>query len=711
MSASAGLLGVDQLSVAYSGDSGSVRVLEDVSIHVDVAEIVGIVGESGCGKSTLSAALLGLMPPNGDVTHGRVMLAGRDLVQLQAEEMRRVRGREAAMIFQDPMTSLNPTFTVGAQMIEAQRSHTRRRGASKRELLRRAVAALEEVGIPDADRRIHDYPHQFSGGQRQRIMIALALMLHPSLLIADEPTSALDATLEAQILELLYRLREDHGTAILLISHDLGVVAQVCDRVIVMYAGRVVEHGRASDLFSQPRHPYTQALLAAIPSASQRGGQLRPIPGRVPSFSSPPAGCRFADRCLLAHPVCEAKEPDLYEGVRCYVYDPVMGQEWRSLREPTANTWRNAGGEMDAAARPRAGKVVDVVDQTRERGLVIVDDLRTHFAIRGSAGRLISREKPVIRAVDGVDLTIHRGEIVGLVGESGSGKTTLGETILRLTPATSGSVSFDGTPVEGMQRDELRAMRRRAQLIFQEPHASLSPRQRVGAIITEPYAINDPSSNERLSAIELLEMVGLPAELRDRYPNHLSGGQARRVGIARALATKPEFVVADEPTSGLDVSAAAATLNLMQDLRQTLGLTYLIITHNINLLGYIADRIAVMYLGKLVETGSAEDVMTAPLHPYTRGLMSLALGVEGAGTRRRLLVPGEIPSPSNVPSGCSFHPRCPFAQPRCKEETPPPYSAPGARTVACHYWREIEDASLPNRFATEALSAGTREAS
>ena len=598
------LLRVEGLEVSYAVEDARLRALRDVSLDVAPGEIVGIVGESGCGKSTLSSAVLRLLAGNAEVDGGRVLFEGRDLLALSEDEMRDMRGRSLAMIFQDPMTTLNPTFTVGQQLVDAQRAH---RSGSRAAQRRRAIEALAEVGLPDAAERIVDYPHQFSGGQRQRIMIATALLLEPALLIADEPTSALDVTLEAKILELLRRLRRDHGTAILFISHDLGVVARLCDRMMVMYAGRVVEEGPVDAVFADPLHPYTRALLAAMPSSRARGGRLATIPGRVPSLASPPAGCAFADRCRYAEPEFREREPALVDigghRVRCHRYD---SESWHALPRLVAEEAAERGGHEAAA---------DLDDV-----LVEVRDLRVHYS--GRAAKLLRRSRGAVRAVDGVSLAVRRGEIVGLVGESGSGKTTLGETIVRLLPPTGGEVRFDGRDITAVRGRELRRFRERAQMIFQDPYSSLSPRRRVSALITEPYAINDVPPAERRDVDELLEMVGLPSELAGKYPNQLSGGQARRVGIARALALEPEFLVADEPTAGLDVSAAAAILNLMKDLRERLGLTYVVITHNLELVSFLADRIAVMYLGRVVEVGPTERIFAAASHPYTRTLLA-----------------------------------------------------------------------------------------
>jgi peptide/nickel transport system ATP-binding protein len=674
------LLEVQGLEVVYHTQKGRLKALHEVSFDLCPGEIVGIVGESGCGKSTVGSALLRLLPPNGEITAGRLLFNGRDLVSLSPEALRQLRGRDLAMIFQDPMTSLNPVFTIGSQILDVQRAH-RDKPAGSNELLLQAVDSLNQVGIPDAPERIKNFPHQFSGGMRQRIMIAMALTSEPALLIADESTSALDVTLEAQILELLKELRQVHQTSILFISHDLGVIAQLCDRVIVMYAGRIVEQGSVLSIFEQPQHPYTQALLASVPSRRYHGKRLATIPGLVPSLSALPPGCKFAERCPQAQAICHQTEPRYLRlenrHVRCHIYDPTSGYE--SLPEHR----RFSSGET--------GPTLPVSNGHGEV-LVKLDNVSTYFYDHlNVVGQLLRRPRSAVRAVDGVSLDIRRGEVIGLVGESGSGKTTLGKTILQLTPATQGQITFAGQDMTHLSGALLRRLRRRMQMIFQDPYSSLSPRLRVSYLLAEPYQIHHTPPAEQYTISQLLAMVGLSEEQATKYPHELSGGQARRIGIARALALHPEFLVADEPTSGLDVSVAASILNLMKDLAQKLGLTYLIITHNLNVVGYISDRVAVMYLGKVVEVGPAAQLFEAPAHPYTLALLSAISEPDPRQqqARRRLLLAGEIPSPKNPPPGCRFHTRCPFAEARCKTETPLMEEIEPGRQVACHFWPRI----------------------
>jgi peptide/nickel transport system ATP-binding protein len=679
----ADLLVVKDLEVKYRTQAGVLTALRNIGFSIEPGEVLGVVGESGCGKSTIAGAVMQLLPLNGWISRGQVFFKGRNLVQMNPEELRQLRGSEISMVFQDAMTSLNPVFNIETQMMDILIAH--HPGAKRDELKTRALAMLKRVGIPDGAQRIKDFPHQFSGGMRQRIMIAMAIMENPSLLIADEPTSSLDVTLEAQILELLRGLRDEFGTAILYISHDLGVIAQLCDRVIVMYAGNIVERGDARRLFIQPQHPYTRALLNAHPSQKRKLNRLLSIPGRVPSLKDLPVGCKFADRCNFAQPLCYQTEPGyltMDDGhlVLCHhlvgeqvatSYAPVVPEE----TTPDLLTRVDQGGEF----------------------LVQTNNLQTHFKDRvGVLGQLIGRKGGNLRAVNGVDLDIRRGETVGLVGESGSGKTTLGKTLLRLITSTEGRILFEGKDITRLNESQVRPMRARMQMIFQDPFSSLSPRMKVADLLMEPFRIQKISADSEKKVPELLEMVGLATEQADKYAHQLSGGQARRVGIARALALNPEFLVADEPTSGLDVSVAASLLNLMKDLREKLGLTYLIITHNLNVIGFIADRVGVMYLGRLVELGPTDEIFEHPAHPYTEALLMAISDPDPSQKEKRekrLLIIGEIPSPRHPPSGCPFHPRCRYMDERCSREVPGAVSINAGHQAICFYPERVGTSS------------------
>ena len=681
------LLQVENLKVKYHTRDGILTAIRDVSFQVNSGEIVGVVGESGCGKSTIAATVMRLLPPNGEIAGGRMLFQGRDLCALDEESMRKLRGKEISMIFQDPMTSLNPFFSVETQMMDALRAHRVAEGQT--ELRRLAIEMLGHVGIPDPEIRIKGYPHQFSGGMRQRIMIAIALMSHPALLVADEPTSALDVTLEAQIVDLIRGLRDELGTAVLYITHDLGVVAQLCDRVIVMYAGNIIEAGDVYSTFAHPQHPYTQALLRSHPARSSRRSRLVTIPGRVPSLRDLPPGCKFAPRCHRAEEICRTTEPPTVQLATQTVLCHSCRGELELQFEPEI--------EFPSEAIPPAlSRQAPAADNAP---VVEIRELQTHFVDDVGLFGEIFRVKPGrVRAVDGVSISIMRGETWALVGESGSGKTTLGRTILRLGDPTGGEIVVDGQTITRTRQGALRPMRARMQMIFQDPYSSLSPRMKVSDILIEPFRIHKILvASARQKVDELLAMVGLASEQADKYPHQLSGGQARRVGIARALALGPDLLVADEPTAGLDVSVAAGVLNLLKDLGEQLNLTLLIITHNLNIIGFIADKVAVMYLGKVVEVGTTDDIFTRPRHPYTEALIS-AIALPDPTLRegrQRIILPGEIPSPRNPPPGCPFHPRCRYAEERCAREMPPPKTLEaGDHLAACHFPERVGGTSM-----------------
>jgi peptide/nickel transport system ATP-binding protein len=686
------ILRVENLQIGYRTRYGTLPAIRNVSFEVKRGEIVGIVGESGCGKSTVAASVLRLLPPNGQITGGHIWFKGMDITSATEDQMREFRGLESSMIFQDPMTSLNPVFSIESQMVDALEAHNKHLG--RNEIHQRTIHMLERVGIPDAAERIKGYPHEYSGGMRQRVMIAIALLANPSFMIADEPTSALDVTLEAQILDLIRGLREEFGTGILYISHDLGIMAQLCDRIIIMYAGNIVESGDVYEIFDNPKHPYTQALLNSHPSRKFNREHLTTIPGQVPSLRELPQGCKFAPRCQVAESICHNTEPLFVQAgerkVLCHIYDPRYSQHWIGSPTNKPSTGMVPGNELKPA------NIAHQVTQPDEGGfLLTIRGLQVHFQDRiGLLGHTIGQKRGVVRAVDGVDLEIRRGETLGLVGESGSGKTTLGRTILRLENQTSGQTILLGEDISHIPEAKMRPLRARMQMIFQDPCSSLSPRMKVSAILTEPFRIHKIPINYSAKVMELLSMVGLSTEQADKYPHELSGGQARRVGIARALALNPEFLVADEPTAGLDVSVAASILNLLKYLREQLNLTYMIITHNLNVISFIANRVGVMYLGRLVELGATRDIFNHPKHPYTEALIS-AISVPDPRLRefqnQRIILKGEIPSPKNPPSGCHFHPRCRYAEEKCLREVPILELKDGSdHWVACHFPEKVE---------------------
>ncbi len=647
---------------------GEVRAVDGVDLTIDAGETVGLVGESGSGKTMTGLSIMGLLPPGGRIVGGSVLFDGRELTTASRAVMRSVRGAEIGMIFQDPMTSLDPTMTVGRQVAETWRLH---RHGSGEEARRAALEALDMVGIPRPGERYGSFPHQLSGGLRQRVMVAMALVCRPKLVIADEPTTALDVTIQAQILDVLADLKAQLGMAVLLVTHDMGVVANHADRVAVMYAGQVVESGSTAALFGATRHRYSEALLASIPRLTQdRGQRLRSIPGLPPDLSRPLEGCRFAPRCAHSDDRCRSSAP---------VWDESAGHGaacWHPAGERGDGPVAAGVGGRDAA---RGGEV-----------LVACRDLvRTY-----TAGSVLGRGVQHVQAVSGVSLELMAGETFGLVGESGCGKTTLGHMIVGLERPTSGCVEYGGVDVHGGDRRARRAARRDLQLMFQDPYSSLDPRMKVRSIIAEPLLVQHVGSRAEQSArvLELLEQVGLPATAADRYPHEFSGGQRQRIGLARALALRPKLIVADEPVSALDVSIRSQILNMMRELQVTHGLTYLVISHDLSVVRYMADRIGVMYLGKLVEIGPAEEVYASPAHPYTSGLIAAIPAPEPrpaapSGPR----VTGELPSASAPPSGCRYRTRCPLAAEVCATDEPPlvPVGG-GSRSVACHFPLHVE---------------------
>ncbi|MEW6466717.1 MAG: dipeptide ABC transporter ATP-binding protein [Pseudomonadota bacterium] len=606
------MLTVDQLSTEIDADAGVVRAVDDLSFSLRPGETFALVGESGCGKSMTALSLLRLLPDSGRVSAGAVRLGDTDLVQLPEARMRDFRGRRISVIFQEPSTSLNPIATVGRQIIEVIERHTTLRGAAARA---RAVQWLERVGIPEPQRRIDTYPFQMSGGQKQRVMIAIALAAEPEIVIADEPTTALDVTIQAQILDLLKSLQQSQKLAILLITHDLAVVRQMAHRVGMMYAGQLVEVADAAEFFQRPLHPYAASLFRALPDAARRGQPLASIPGSVPALNQSFHRCRFSNRCSHVMPVCEQAPPALDEvlpghQVRCFLYEGGQGAAPDVRATPSTEDAAPA-----APAAPGAGR--EVVLELR--------DYHVWFPIRSG---LLQRTVGHVRAVDGVSLQVRAGETLALVGESGSGKTTVGKGLLQLLRKSAvirGQALLDGQPLDQIQGDALRTARRHLQVVFQDPFASLNPRLRVNEILEEGIAalrpdIDAAQRTRRISA--LLDRVGLPSSALGRYPHEFSGGQRQRLAIARALAVEPRIIVADEPTSALDVSVQAQILNLFKELQRELGVAYLFITHNFGVVEYLADHIAVMRAGKLVEAGPAEDILRHPSDPYTQGLLA-----------------------------------------------------------------------------------------
>jgi len=706
------VLEIKDLSTHIQQTKTVVQAVGNVDMKLDPGETLGLVGESGCGKSMTGLSIMGLLPPGGSIVGGSIKLEGRELVGLPDHDLRKIRGNEIAMVFQDPLTSLDPTKQIGSQVAEPVRLH---RGASKKEALDRAAEVLDLVGLPRPRERLADYPHQLSGGLRQRVMIAMALSCEPKVLIADEPTTALDVTIQAQILDLLDDLKSRLGMAMLLITHDMGVIAGHADRVNVMYAGRLVETTETEQLFQHMHHPYTQALLASIPLLTQdRTRKLLNIPGIPPDLGHPPAGCRFAARCSRATDQCRADEPPLIgesAGHLFACWHPVDGplppeavDAVARASQAAAQAARAARGAEAAAdpavaaelvmsadpvviAQPAAG-VADRSAPASQNGqtLLEVKGLVKEFPVTSG---ILQRAIGFVHAVSDVSFSVGESETFGLVGESGCGKTTIGRMIVALEQPTAGEVTLRGENVAGLSGADLRKRRRDLQLMFQDPYSSLDPRMRVGAIIREPLTIQRIGSRQEQQnrVFELLSEVGLPRNAVERFPHEFSGGQRQRIGLARALTLNPQVIVADEPVSALDVSIRAQVLNLMKRLQDTHGLTYVVISHDLAVVKYMADRIGVMYLGKLVEMGTSDDIYQRHAHPYTAGLIATIPVPDPVIARQRkgVGISGELPSPINPPSGCRFRTRCPYAQELCAQEEPPLRSFGPGHIAACHF--------------------------
>ena len=647
------ILEIDDLHVHFETHAGTVRAVEGVTYAVRPGEIVAIVGESGSGKSVSALAVMRLLPPaTSRIRKGRILFQGRDLLGLDDEAMRQIRGRDIAMIFQEPMTSLNPVLSIGLQLMEPLFVHL---NMSAAEAKARAIELLTLVGITDPSSRLEQYPHQLSGGMRQRVMIAIGLACNPKLLIADEPTTALDVTIQAQILELMKDLSRRLGIAVIVITHNLGIVARYADRVNVMYAARIVESGPAEAVFGAPTHPYARGLLGAVPRLDRpRTMKLQTIEGAPPNLLNPPEGCRFRPRCRFAIDACAVAPPHVEiapdHGVACH--------RWREIAAIDIEAEALSAGSKAEAAPSTAAPIVDI------RGV------SKHFKVGGG----LLRASKVVRAVNDISLSVSAGETLGIVGESGCGKSTLGRVVLRLDEPTAGEIFFEGVDLAQLGRDDMIDVRKKMQVIFQDPYSSLNPRMTVGQIIAEPMRVHGitPKAECPARVAELLTLVGLFPYMALRYPHELSGGQRQRVGIARALAVNPRVIVCDEAVSALDVSIQGQVINLLESLQEKLGLTYIFIAHDLAVVRHISSRVAVMYLGRVVELASADDLFRDPKHPYTRALLEAAPVPDPVveKSRPRAIIRGELPSPLRPPSGCVFHPRCAIARPSCKIDVP-----------------------------------------
>jgi peptide/nickel transport system ATP-binding protein len=665
------LLEVENLEIAVATRGGHRPIVRGISFSLEAGEVLGVVGESGSGKSMTALAIPALLPPTAKVTGGKIRFRGADLTRKSERQLSEIRGLEIGMIFQNPMTSLNPLMRIGKQVAEPLLLHGK---ADRNAAHDRVLEIFRMVSIPDPEARSRAYPNEFSGGMLQRAMIATALVNAPRLIIADEPTTALDVTVQAQVLDMLGRLNREAGSAMIFISHDLAVVSRICDRVAVMYAGRIVESGRVADILQRPRHPYSRALISAMPSSDIAPGQrLKAIGGEPPDFGALPAGCPFHPRCPLASARCRTEDPPL-----------VAEADGRAVA-----CW-HAGEAVPAVSVASHVMPAPEGDAARsEAPFLQIRDIVRHFR---QPGGLPFGPKRVVHALDGVSLTMARGDTLGIAGETGCGKSTLARCVLRLIDVESGSIAFKGQDITRTSGKALRALRRNIQPIFQNPYAALNPRSTVEDIVAEPLRAHDVARAEVDGRIdEALDMVGLSPRYRKRLPHEFSGGQRQRISIARAIALRPDLVVADEPIASLDVSIQAQIINLFTDLRRSLALTMLFISHDLRVIRHFCSHVAVMFLGQVVEHGPVEEVCGRPRHPYTAALLSAVPELDAAalsGPSMPASAPvlkGDPPSPLAPPAGCRFHTRCPRARERCALEVPPLTRAGQDHTFACFY--------------------------
>lgn len=686
LKASNHLLEVRDLHVTFPQPGGAVTAVRGVNYHVDKGEFLGIVGESGSGKSVSSLAVMGLLPSSAKVS-GDILFEGKSLLGRSDKELSKLRGDGISIIFQDPLSALTPVYTIGTQIAEALQLHDSK--LSKLAANTRAVELLKIVGIPNPERRAQAFPHEFSGGMRQRAMIAIAIANNPRLIIADEPTTALDVTIQAQILEVLQKAKDLTGAAVVLITHDLGVVAGNADRLAVMYAGRIVETGTVDQVFQAPSMPYTIGLLRSMPNLATAGHtRLVPLEGRPPQLSNLAPGCPFAPRCPVAIDACRTTEPPL----TMINNEPLNASACLRIKEI-------ASGELNRSTLypvPEPVAAAQRADVAPEN-VMAVSGLKRHFPL--SKGSIFKHTIGTVRAVDGVSFHIRAGQTLGLVGESGCGKSTTIMEILELAKPQAGQVEINGQNVASLSAKDRRALRKDIQVVFQDPMASLDPRLPVQDIVGEPLTVHGIGAKERLKKVaDVLELVGLDPSMASRYPHEFSGGQRQRIGIARALVTDPKIVVLDEPVSALDVSIQAGVINLLQDLQEKLGLSYLFVAHDLAVVRQIADDVAVMYLGRIVESGPTESIFEAPQHPYTRALLSAVPVPDPAveRSRTRIILDGDLPSPTEDITGCNFRTRCPLyrlmdeaAQQMCRTIDPQNRSVRGS-DVACHHAEHID---------------------
>ena len=699
------LLEVRNLHTHAFAHGTTIHAVDGVNFSLRRGETLGLVGESGSGKSMTCLSLVRLVPPSSaEIVSGEILFQGANLLTLSKAEMRSVRGRHIAMILQDPMASLNPALTIGEQIAEPLRLH---RKLSKADVLDESIEALRRMHISWPQLALTQYPHSLSGGMRQRVAGAIALAGHPEILIADEPTTSLDVTIQAEYLNLLREIQRTTELAIIFVTHDFGIVANICDRVAVMYAGRIVEIGPVEKVFANPAHPYTEALLASIPRVDQRDMWLRTIEGQ-PAVNEGEEGCPFATRCSYVQDRCWSEYPsqtqrDSDHFVSCWRWsngtnardesmDEIAAASRRAKKQATADTIaKNTHLAAPLTKRNKHSAVIpprEVGPQQRSisaQPLIDICDVVKHFPI--AKGILRRKTVGLIKAVDGISFSLRRGSTISIVGESGCGKTTLNKLVLALETPTQGQVLYEGRNVHQLKGQELKRYRRAVQAVFQDPWSSMNPRMKVKKFVAEPILVNESTSRAERDyrVAQVLEQVGLEASHSERFPHEFSGGQRQRVCIARALAVHPALVVLDEPVSGLDVSIQAQILNLLKQIQTRQGVSYILVSHNLATVRFMSDQIAVMYLGEVVETGLAESVFSKPLHPYTQALMASALPADPK-KRTEVGIVGEVPSPLDIPNGCRFHTRCPFAMQKCATIAPETKRMSSDHQVSCHLY-------------------------
>jgi len=680
------ILNVSNLDVAYDTETGPLDTVRDVSFHINRGEIYGLVGESGSGKTTLARAIVRYLPSNGRVRNGSIVLDGRNLLDLSAAEMRRVWGKQISMVHQDPATAVNPTIQIGEQIAEVARAQL---GMGRVDARDKAVEMLEQVRISDPQDVARRYAHQLSGGMLQRVLIATALMTNPQLLIMDEPTTGLDVSTEAVILDLVRDLLRQYQVAVLYITHNLGVIARISDRVGVMYAGELLEEGAVREIYKDARHPYTLGLLGCVPSinASKREIELQAISGRIPRPDELPDGCIFAPRCDMAQQACWLERPTLVE---VEAEHSTACLRWQEIQEEL--------GTQEHHQR----EFVPEVDTGQAELVLDASEIKKYFPVSGRGlASLLPGQRPVVKAVDGVSIRVRDGFTMGIVGESGCGKTTLVRCIAGLEEATAGTIELEGQVLPNQLRKRPKGQIHKIQMIFQNPEASLNPHHTIGDIIGRPMALLNDLTREQIKrrVAELLEAIHLPRDYEQRLPHELSGGEKQRVAIARALAAQPRLMLYDEPFSSLDVSVQASLMNLLVELQQEMETAYLYVSHDLATVRYLSDWIAVVYLGRLWEVGSAQDVFAPPSHPYTEALLSAISIPDPDVHQERIRLKGAVPSAVNIPPGCRFHTRCPRKiGPICEMEEPPWHQVENYHRIRCHIppdeLRELQAAGL-----------------